>query len=509
MKTNIVIAGSGATCISFIYSFIKNKKHKNNNVTLTVVEKLKDFGPGNAYMDDLDSNILNTKAEFITVIGDKPGDFYQWLTLNKDKWSQKFPSLEITKSTYTPRALFGLYMQDTFNSICEIASDEGVTIDKVNNEVVDVQEIGNGSMHVYLRDGHILIADKVILACGTQNCAQKSLPPTQAIINNPYPTAKLKYEVDAFDDVAIIGARLSAIDAVIALMESGHKGKIIIFSRSGNFPYVRGSQGRYKNQFLNKEYIEQHYEVLTLEELMALYKLEEFNYYYSNPECKIESLPVSSGIIDDLFLFISNEIKNSVNPIAWQAILYDTNSCIEFIWNKLTEKDKKRFFDDFYAKAISLRVSIPKENAEKILSYLESGQLSFVTGSQDITALLETVNVRCAQFNGNFDKVIYAVGSPRNVKEMDSDLLNNLVLNGMVKEHPYGGLAVEDTTYGVINQNGDVSKSIYALGEITSGQFIFTSAMDIIVRHASSCALNLDVGQLAPLQKKLASLIQE
>lgn len=503
MKTNIVIVGGGATCISFIYSFIKNKKHLSTK-TITIVEKSEVFGPGNAYMDDLASNILNTKAEFITVIDDKPGDFYQWLTLNKDKWSQKFPSLEVSKHSYAPRALFGLYMRDTFDSVCEIASDAGITINKLNNEVINVQEQKNGSMQVYLKSGEILGADKVILACGTQNRSQRGLPKTQAIINNPYPTAKLKHEINSNDDVAIIGARLSAIDTVITLIESGHKGKITIFSRSGYFPYVRGSQGRYKNQFLNKEYIEKNFDLLTLEDLVALYKLEEFNYYKSDPEHKLEPLPIMSGRVDDLSSFIDSEIKKSIYPRAWQAILYDTNSCIEFIWSKLTEKDKKRFFNDFYAEAVSLRVSIPKENAEKILSYLETKQLSFEIGNQEITPLIDSVNVHTTMFNGNFDKVIYAVGSPRKVNEMDSDLLNNMILNGVVKEHPYGGLVVEDSSYGVINRHGDVSTSVYAVGEITSGQFIFTSAMDIIIRHASFCAKNLGSSQQTPLRKKIS-----
>lgn len=75
METNIVIVGGGATCISFIYSFIKHKKYLNKKSAITIVEKLKEFGPGNAYVYDLSSNTLNTKAEFITAIEDKPGDF--------------------------------------------------------------------------------------------------------------------------------------------------------------------------------------------------------------------------------------------------------------------------------------------------------------------------------------------------------------------------------------------------------------------------------------------------
>lgn len=108
------------------------------------------------------------------------------------------------------------------------------------------------------------------------------------------------------------------------------------------------------------------------------------------------------------------------------------------------------------------------------------------------------------QFSGYYDKVIYAVGSPRKVKEMDSDLLNNMVVNGLIKEHPYGGLLVEDTTYGVVNRDGEISTSVYAVGEITSGQFFFTSAIDIIVRHASTCARNLSDSQLVSFYQKSA-----
>lgn len=365
MKKNIVIVGGGASCISFINSFIKSNKYFNIEITITIVEKLKEFGPGNAYMDDLSTNILNTKAEFITALENKPGDFYQWISMNKNRWSQRFPTLEVTKSTYAPRSLFGMYMKDTLDSVCKMASDVGIIINKLNDEVIDIQQQKKGLINVFLKDSGILNADKVVLACGTQNRSENVLPKREAIINNPYPTSKLKHEVDYSGDVAIIGARLSSIDTVIALMESGHKGKVTIFSRSGNFPYVRGSQGRYKNKFLNKDYIDQHFDSLTLEDLILLYKREEYSYFQQNSEYPIESLPFVAGKIENLYSFIETEIKKSINPRAWQAILYDTNHCIELIWKKLTLKDKKRFFDDFYAKAISLRVSIPKENAEK------------------------------------------------------------------------------------------------------------------------------------------------
>ncbi|EOX4357305.1 FAD/NAD(P)-binding protein [Vibrio cholerae] len=503
MKTNIVIVGGGASCISFIYAFIKNKKHVKGEVTITIVEKLKEFGPGNAYMDDLDSNILNTKAEFISVLDDKPGDFFQWTVLNKDKWLEKYPFLEINKSTYVPRALFGLYMADTFEKVCEAASDEGVNINKINDEVFDVSNDAYGYVKVFLKSGKVLVANKLILACGTQHLSNNR----SGIINNPYPTLGLKNRVAVNDKVAIIGSRLSAIDTIIALMESGHNGKITIFSRSGNFPYVRGSQGRYKNHFLNKDYIERNFQSMTLEDIVELYNLEECRYYDLNPECKFEPFPLFSFNNFDLRSFINSEIEKSSEPRAWQAILYDTNSCIDYIWNKLIEDDKKRFFHSFYSKAMSLRVSIPENNAKKILSYLESGKLEFISGDPEIKNFKNSYYIHSKRFKGRFDKVIYAVGSPRSVKDMDSDLLNNMLINGDVKEHLYGGIVVDSSTYGVVNDNDEISTAVYAIGEITSGQFIFTSAMDIIIRHASSCAKNLDLSHSESIDLEIIEAI--
>lgn len=493
MSTNIVVVGGGAPCISFIYSFVKSKAYeKYEEPVITVVEKLKEFGPGNAYVDDLESNILNTKSEFITAIPDRPGHFYEWLTLNRDVWSKYYPNLTVDKSTYAPRSLFGLYMRDTFSDVCVIAESVGVKVVRVNSEAMDIKKTKGGNViTVYLSNGRSLSANKVILACGTQSRSAFGPPYSHSIINNPYPTSKLRNEIDKYDDVAIVGARLSAIDAVISLMESGHKGKISIHSRSGFFPYVRGTQGRYKNKYLNRSFILKNYEVITLSDLVCLYRMEHNNYLYENPEVANETVPVPYEPIDNLEGFIENEIEKSFSPRAWQAILYDTNSSIDLIWDRLVDSDKRDFFDLFYSKAISLRVSIPRENAYKILSYMKSGRVDFVSGKQFINVEDNKVNISVDGVSRVYDKAIYAVGSPRKISETDSLLLKNMLSGGLIREHEHGGIDVSSDSYGVFSSDGHISNDIYAVGEITSGKFLFTSAMDIIVRHAGNCASHI------------------
>ena len=57
---------------------------------------------------------------------------------------------------------------------------------------------------------------------------------------NPYPTSTMVRNIPITASVCILGTGLSAIDAVLSLVEAGHQGKIIMASRNGRLPSVRG-----------------------------------------------------------------------------------------------------------------------------------------------------------------------------------------------------------------------------------------------------------------------------
>jgi uncharacterized NAD(P)/FAD-binding protein YdhS len=60
--------------------------------------------------------------------------------------------------------------------------------------------------------------------------------------------------------------------------------------------------------------------------------------------------------------------------------------------------------------------------------------------------------------------------------------------SGIGIENKFGGLDVCKRSYGLFDKEGKMSTNIFAIGELTSGRFLFTSALDIIVRHAYACA---------------------
>jgi uncharacterized NAD(P)/FAD-binding protein YdhS len=301
VKTSIVIIGGGASCISFIDALLKkNLQEKYNELSLTILEKSSEIGPGNAYTRDLSSNILNTKAGYITIFKDHPGDFYNLLECNEYKWKADFPDLKITRDTYVPRPLFGMYMKDAFAYVCSSCQHRGIKVKVMHDEAIDIKKLEKDKVNVITKNGLSITANKVVLACGTQQRSNMLPPYSSSIISTPYPIQHLSQKVNTDESVAIIGARLSAIDATIGLIESGHTGSVTIYSRSGHFPRVRGIQGRYKNVYLTPDYIAKHYLKLDFYTLGDLYQQEREHYQMQSGDDYFEDLPLPNYHIDNL-----------------------------------------------------------------------------------------------------------------------------------------------------------------------------------------------------------------
>ncbi|MBQ4852394.1 FAD/NAD(P)-binding protein [Pseudoalteromonas sp. MMG012] len=491
MNSKIAIIGGGASSIAFIDAFIeKQTSNSPSPINITVFEKSKDLGPGNAYQGDAESNLLNTKAGYITIFKDKPGDFFQWLTLYRYRWQPLYPNLQVAENSYAPRPLFGMYMANAFDRIVKKAFMKNIIVKVIRSEVIQLTE-NSDPLPIKLKTlcQQSFKFNSVIVACGTLSKSPFSPPINSQIHHTPYPISTLRRNIEKSDSVAIIGARLSAIDAVIGLIENGHHGKITLFSRSHLFPFVRGTQGRYKNTYLSAEFITQHYTSLTLSQLSQLFIKEMCHYQQMHPQECSEDIVFPPTPIKDLSKFLSSEMVKANQNRGWQAILYDTNSILALVWEMLKDADKARFMTTMMSAAMSMRVSIPYENASKIKSYIDNGQLEYIGGDTQIeTCAKNTLSVKYQGGVSHVDSIVYAVGSPRDIYLSDSELIRNMVDTNIAKAHKFGGIDVCNTSYALLNKKGKRSASIYAIGEVTHGCFLFTSALDIIVKHAHNCA---------------------
>ncbi|PHQ27155.1 hypothetical protein CLH62_06150 [Marinobacter guineae] len=493
MEKVLAIVGAGAASVAFLDNFLNNQEKWNNNYTVYIVEKNPTFGPGQAYNEDLDSNILNTKTGYITVFPEKKGDFHEWLHKYPEAWQWKYPNFVADKDTYAPRPLFGQYLQFAFSKVVSRAVRCGVKVIPVNAEVTDLHPLPKGYL-VETACGIEIRADYTFLLCGTLENAKQDTPKMRSgVIANPYPLTKLTHWMGPEASVAIIGSRLSAIDAIIALKEAGHRGRIVMHSRSGYFPAVRGTQGRFNTKYLSSEYMDQiaHCRgTLTLQDLAEMVQGDIEFFHEQFPDHPRETLRLPAPV-DNLTSFLETELRLAQHPRAWQAVLYATNAIIERLWDMLAPDAREVFWNNYVSMFLSYRVSIPSENAEKILRYLRRGDLFFKRGPMEIEKL-EDGSVTVITDDDNeverYDYAILSTGSPKQFSQSNSTLLASLEAKGVVLPHPLGGLDIDWTTYKVLNSQRKPSPRLYALGEVTSGKFFFTSALDIICRHAHNCA---------------------
>lgn len=497
MEKVITIIGGGATALAFLDRFITESKDDIKNLaTIYVLEKQEIFGPGVAYNEDSASNILNTKAGYISAFPSKPGDFFNWLHSNPDLWEDKFPNYIATEDSYAPRPLFGMYLQASFAQVVKQATQRNIKIVQLNAEAVDVSIVGNS--YVTKTSCNLSItSDIVLMACGTIPNAKIESPATLgSVISNPYPVCKLTKYVKSEQPLAIIGARLSAIDAIIALVEGGHKGDIHVYSRSGFFPSIRGTQGRFASKYLTHAYLDEYLAkkpVISLNDIVTLVANDLEHYFECNPSHIREKIAIPPQAPNSIEEYLENEMKMANHPRGWQAVLYSTNAIIERLWMALKDEDKDTFLNEYFATFMSYRVSIPRENGQRILNYIKSGQVKFFSGDSRVSKEYGSMPVVTQtegglEINREYGYVIYATGSPKDPMKSDSKLIRNMMSKGSITPQPYGGIEIDTTTYQIIDTKGNVHEDLFASGELTVGNFFFTSAMDIITRHANKCA---------------------
>ena len=186
----VSIIGGGATSVAFLHNYIMMVESGHDLPRkLFIFEARKQFGPGAAYEPDLASNLLNTKAGFITPFHDRPADFFKWLDTSKPEWQSRYPSLHLNENSYAPRCLFGEYLASQMRRLVAEASDLGITIIQVNAEVTDVVPAEDG--YIVATDVDAVRSDFVFLLCGGQS--QSLLPDGQSserVLASPVPAVK-------------------------------------------------------------------------------------------------------------------------------------------------------------------------------------------------------------------------------------------------------------------------------------------------------------------------------
>lgn len=490
----ISIIGGGAVGISLLYHIVKKNtdNYGISNLEINIFEKNSNVSRGLAYRHGSDANLLNRPADSMSAIHDNTSDFIHWLT-NNDEWKKFYPNIVFDKNSdlYLPRSLFGMYLECLFKDTLVMAEKNNIKVNIIREEVINLQK----KQHFYYittRSGSTYLTSSVVLALGhTHSNNFDSLKESNKYFESPYMTA-LSQQIPKTATIAIIGSRLSAIDAALSFAHSGHIGQMAFISRNGYMPSVRP-----KGVFNYK------LKIITVKRLHEITGYGAKSLTLKDIETMIVeevSLAIGRKVIMDEWLnrptdaisYLKRELSkaNCKDVIIWQSVMIALNHVIEFIWQKLSIQDKKAFVSKYRSRWMAYRVGIPFQNAEKILSLMQESTLFSISKLEHI---VYDKNIHKFVVSSDsdvpittFDYAVNATGFCSDINTTKSILLKNMKKNGLLIPNQFGGMDLDFDTSRIKDRNGAVHTNLYAVGNLTEGTYFFTSVLELNIGHVNT-----------------------
>lgn len=497
-KIRVAVVGGGSVGISYLSQLVEEaiRSHACRHLEICLFEPQRGPGPGYAYQHDFECNLLNTRADAMSAVAGDKQHFMRWLAGH----APDFPSTVIDENAFLPRSLFGRYLADHFEATLALAREHGIAFTHVASEVTDLIALGDHAVCLDTADAGAHLVDQVVLCIG--NLPSTNFPHLNGLPgyqNSPYPTRAMVGKIPQAAPVCILGTGLSAIDTVLSLVESGHRGKIILASRNGRLPSVRGVFNKpHTLERLTRKQIDALAGAgdgaLRLDDVFALLQQEVEG--ATGLACDLgEILNADAGILD----YLSSEIVlASSAERLWQSVIYSTNSVIDYVWHRLSVEDKRRFQKTFGSLWSSYRVSFPVKNAHKLHTLLRSDRALVFggvrsAGFNEATQLFET-RIHDAQtgFRSVIESeyLVNATGYSVHTAHSEVPLVKNLLRRRLAVASEFGGFELDFETGRLVGPRGTVAPNVSVLGSLAAGTYFWTNAMDVNARLARQQAVD-------------------
>jgi uncharacterized NAD(P)/FAD-binding protein YdhS len=197
-------------------------------------------------------------------------------------------------------------------------------------------------------------------------------------------------------------------------------------------------------------------------------------------------------------------IESLMTAAERQLSLDSTKHWIDSLWTDFDVLQKRRFLRKYQGFWMSYRHPMPMENARKLLELLKTRRLMLHRGYRSTTLVRggghHGFQVHLASGRLSVDRIIDATGHAGNLARLDCPLLDSLIDEGFVRQHPAGGLSIDTATHELTGQRG-----IYALGPLTQGALFYVSAIERLAVHADAIAGHL-LEAASPIAKMTPSV---
>ena len=509
---DLAIVGGGSVAVSLLYQFLLAVQDKNGGpaarpLRIVLFEPQAEPGPGSAYQEDLPSNLLNIPAGNMSARADQRMDFVDWLRGQDPAWLREYGVDAVAPTDFLPRPLFGAYMRAVHARCRELASSLGVTLVHVQSRTRSVTPLREGDMRVGdMRVGDVRVGDvrvtpehgapwlarHVVLCNGNlPSQAFPHLDDAPGYFNSPYPVSALAGAIGRDASVCVVGTSLSAVDAIAALQQSGHRGPILFVSRNGRLPSVRSPHNQAPTALrqLSRDGVLQlaarHGGALSVALITQALKDEV--------RAAGGSLDTDDvlGLEADARTALDEEIRrSSAAARPWQAVAAATNAAVDQIWHLMPEAERRRFQSQWRSLWMARRATFPMRNALKLQALFQSGQLQVRAGYMDsrhdpADQLFHTRLRGAAGIATHSSRyLVNATSFSVDAAATRDPLVAALLRDGHARPDPFGGLALDFATGCLKNAQDAVLPRISVLGSLAGGTYFWTTSMDVNARLA-------------------------
>lgn len=500
---NIAIVGGGANAVCVVNELVDqlSRADRPRNFKISVFEKSGVVGSGLAYGTNMDAHILNMPAESMSAIADKPGDFMEWLRKPHSPELHPYFNAQAQCRDFVPRKIFGYYLQDILDQAVQKASNAGIKVEFIRGEVTDIVTRGE---ELWLKAGdHPAKFNQGILCLGNQPpTIGRRLQSLPGYFHQPWPESDITEGIPKDADILVIGSGLTAVDTLITLQENNHEGSITFLSRHGLLPKVRTFPDQHELVHLSPENVRaitaRNQRKLSVDEAVEL-----FNQEFESAGVDMQQLDFYKELASKApAQVLKEDIQKAKNgSLPYFSVLKAIDEVVGELWNELSI-EARQVFDTHYRTLWNIYdYPMPVQNAERVLKALESGQLKIVSGFRDIQ--YDTVNgefvLQCVKSDCNDTDikthrgpyVINAVGNGLDLTRIQSPLIQNALMRGIITPHLLGGVDVDFETGGVKDGHGHYSQRLFAIGSLTRGVHFYTNSIQENAKAARNAAIRV------------------
>jgi len=227
---HVAIIGAGATGVAAFIALVRQGACKR--ITL-----LDASGPaiGQVYASQHPELLCNTSVELMSLLPPHYHDLLHYL--------HEHTNNGITLADFVSRKIIGDYIQDRYTRYLSLAYQQGISVSFIRDAGKQVMRQPGGDYLIETRQSGTITADAVIVCTGyTHPAIPEALVSYQGdplFFASPYPEKLMLEKIRPDSHVLIVGTRLSAIDAALVLCRQGCR--VSLVSPSGDLPAVRSA----------------------------------------------------------------------------------------------------------------------------------------------------------------------------------------------------------------------------------------------------------------------------